>query len=62
MPNPFKLLSITSFLVGLGSAGGLLWFLYPWEAGTAIPLGAAGFVVAAAVCETILRMARKPQP
>jgi len=62
MQNPFKLLSLPSILAGLVGAGGLLWFLYPWEAGSAIPLGAAGFVVTAGVCEAIVRLARKRQP
>jgi hypothetical protein len=62
MPNPLKILSPPSLVVGLAGAGGLLWFLYPWEAGTAIPLGLGGFVVTAGLCEAIVRLTRKPAP
>lgn len=59
MPNPFKVLSTLSYVIGAIGAAAVLGLLYPVPSNYVVPLGLAGFLVAGLICEAVVRLRGK---
>lgn len=55
----FKFFSLWSVIAGLAGAAGVIALLWPMEPPMVVTFGAAGFIVAAALVEILLRLFRR---